>query len=237
MKGRGWLVSYPVGDPEPHNGVPTIAAERWDTGAQIRIGPPTLECAVAYTVGSLSDPRVSDDNRGGQVAGRAAWRPVPAFTIGVSAASGVFVADSAKEARPDARQGDDRQRAFGLDAEASWGRWLIRGEYIANHWRIPPLDAPQIVDPLGSRSGYAEVKIRLRPRLYAAVRGDVIRFTTTEGSNGVETWEADVSRLEYGVGFTIRRGLLMKASVLSNWRDGGRVRHSHLGAVQALFWF
>jgi len=49
--------------------------------------------------------------------------------------------------------------------------------------------------------------------------------------------EADVSRLEYGVGITIRRGLLLKASVLSNWRDGGRVQRSHLGAVQALFWF
>ena len=60
---------------------------------------------------------------------------------------------------------------------------------------------------------------------------------TAEGSSGVETWEADVSRLEYGVGLTIRRGLLLKASVLGNWRDGGRVRHSHLGAVQALFWF
>ena len=237
MKGRGWLVDYPVGNPEPHNGVPTIVAERWDTGVQIRIGPPVLEGALSYTVGSLSDPRVRDDNNGGQIAGRVAWHPVPAFTVGVSAARGVFIADSVKEARPDARQGDDHQRAFGVDAEASWGRWLIRGEYVDNTWRVPPLDAPRIVDPLSSHAGYAEVKIRLLPRLYAAVRGDVMRFTTIEGSRGVDTWEADVSRLEYGAGFTVRRGLLVKASVLSNWRDGGRVRRSHLGAVQALFWF
>jgi hypothetical protein len=237
MKGRGWLVTYPIGDPAPHNGVPTIAAERWDTGIQIRIGPPMLEGALSYTVGSLADPKVRDDNTGRQLAGRLAWHPLPAFTAGVSAARGAFVADEVKQARPDARQGDDDQRAIGVDAEVSWGRWLIRGEYVANSWRVPPLDAPQIVDPLRSRAGYVEAKIRLHPRLYVAARGDVMRFTAIEGSNGVESWEADVSRLEYGLGFTIRRGLLLKASVLSNWRDGGRVRRSHLGAVQALFWF
>jgi len=188
-------------------------------------------------VGSLSDPRVGDNNGGGQIAGRVAWHPVPAFTVGASAARGVFVADNVREARPDAPPGDDDQRSFGIDAEASWGRWLFRGEYVANSWRVPPLDAPLIVDPLGSRGGYAEAKVRLHPRLYAALRGDVIRFMTIEGSGGVETWEADVSRVEYGVGITIRRGLLAKASVLSNWRDGGRVRRSHLGAVQLLFWF
>jgi hypothetical protein len=237
MKGRGWLVKYPVGNPEPHNGVPTIAAERWDTGVQIRVGPPVLDAALSYTVGSLSNPDVGDDNGGGQLSGRLAWRPVPAFALGVSAARGPFLSGSVREARPDAPAGHDGQRAFGIDAEASRGRWLFRGEFVANSWSVPPLDSPRIVDPLGSRSGYAEAKVRLHPRLYAAVRGDVMRFTTMEGPRGVETWEADVSRLEYGVGFVIRRGLLLKASVLSNWRDGGRVRQSNLGAVQALFWF
>ena len=237
MKARGWLVRYPVGDTTPHNGVSTVAAEQWDTGVQVRVGPPAFEAALSYTVGSLSEPRVSDDNDGGQFSGRMAWHPVPAFTVGVSAARGAFVADNVRQARPDTPPGHDTQRAFGVDAETSWGRWLIRGEYVANAWGMPPLDAPQIIDSLGSRAGYVETKIRLHPRLYAAVRGDVIRFTTIEGSGGVETWEADVSRVEYGVGFTIRRGLLLKTSVLSNWRNGGRVRSDHLGAVQLLFWF
>ena len=174
---------------------------------------------------------------GDRIAGRVAWHPVPAFTVGVSAARGAFVANRVKQARPDAAQGDDDQRAFGVDAETSWGRWLIRGEYVANNWRVPALDAPRVVDALSSRSGYAEAKVRLHPRLYVAVRGDVMRFVTIQGSGGVETWEAGVSRLEYGVGFTIRRGLLLKTSVLSNWRDGVGVQRSHLGAVQLLFWF
>ena len=237
MKGRGWLVRYPVGDTTPHNGVATVAAEQWDTGVQLRAGGQVFSGAVAYTVGSLSRPRVGNDNGGGQVAGRVAWHPAPAFAIGVSAARGVFVADTVREARPDAPAGHDDQRAVGVDAEASWGRWLIRGEYVANAWRLPPLDAPRITVPLESRAGYLEAKVRLLPRLYAAVRADTMRFSSIQGSAGADSWEADVSRLEYGVGFTIRRGLLMKTSVLSNWRDGGRVRTSHLGAVQLLFWF
>lgn len=237
MRARGWLVTYPVGEQTPHNGVPTVAAERWDTGVQMRIGRPTLEGAVSYTVGSLSNPRVANDNGGGQIAGRIAWHPAAAFTIGVSAARGVFVADNVREARPDAPPGHDDQRAFGVDAEASWGRWLVRGEYVANAWRLPPLDEPRLAGPLGSRAGYLEARYRLLPRLYVAVRGDDMRFATIEGSKGVETWDANVSRLEYGVGFTLRRGLLLKTSVLSNWRDGGRVRSSHLAAVQLLFWF
>ena len=236
-KGSGWLVDYSVGDPEPHNGVPIVAAEQWDTGVQIRIGRPEFEAAVAYTVGSLSSPKVKDDNRGRQISGRLSWRPAPAFSVGVSAASGTFLSDEVRQARPDAPSGSDDQRALGIDAEASWGRWLIRGEFISNDWRVPPLDPPHIVDPLRSRSGYVEAKVRLSPRVYAAVRGDRVSFSSIQSGSGMDAWEADVSRVEYGAGFTIRRGLLVKASILSNWRDGGRVRQSNLGAVQVLLWF
>jgi hypothetical protein len=237
MRGHGWQVSYPVGNPEPHNGVPVVAAERWDTGVEMRVGRPRFEAAAAYTVGSLSSPRVQDDNGGRQVAGRVSWHPVPAFAVAVSAADGRFVADGVRQARPDAPPGDDDQRAWGIDAEASWGRWLVRGEFVASRWKLPPLDAPQIRDALESRAGYVEAKIRLGPRLYAAVRGDQLRFSSIAGSSGTTTWDANVSRVEYGVGYTVRRGFVVKASGLSNWRDGGRVRASTLAAVQALFWF
>ena len=155
----------------------------------------------------------------------------------MSAASGTFLSDEVRQARPDAPSGSDDQRALGIDAEASWGRWLIRGEFISNDWRVPPLDPPHIVDPLRSRSGYVEAKVRLSPRVYAAVRGDRVSFSSIQSESGMDAWEADVSRVEYGAGFTIRRGLLVKASILSNWRDGGRVRQSNLGAVQVLLWF
>ena len=86
-------------------------------------------------------------------------------------------------------------------------------------------------------TGYLEAKIRMGPRFYVAARGDQLRFSTIQGTAGAQTWDANVSRVEFGVGYTIRRGLLVKASMMNNWRDGGSVRQSRLAAVQALLWF
>jgi hypothetical protein len=237
MRGRGWRVRYSVGEPDPEPGVPVIAAGRWDTGVEVRAGTRIFEASAAWTVGTLSYPLVRDDNRGGQFAGRVVWRPVPAFSIGASAARGAWVADAVLDSRAGIPAGRYDQRAFGLDSEASWGRWLIRGELIANTWVLPPLDSPRIADPLKATTGYLEVKVRLLPRLYVAGRGDSLRFSKIAGSTVTNTWDANVSRIEFGAGYTVRRGLVLKASVMNNRRDGGLVHQSLLGAVQALFWF
>jgi len=237
MRGRGWRTRYSVGDPAPEPGVPLVAASRWDTGVQVRIGRQALEGAAAWTVGTLSYPRVTDDNGGGQWSGRLVWRPSPAFAIGASAARGAWLADAVRDARPDVPAGSGTQQAVGLDSEASWGRWLVRGEIIANRWHVPALDAPTITDPLRSVSGYLEVKLRIRPRFYVAARGDALSFSTLAGSTRVDTWDANVTRAEVGAGFTIRRGLIVKASLMHNHRGGGAVRESLLGAGQVLFWF
>ena len=237
MRARGWLVRYPVGNATADSGVPAIASERWDTGVQVRVGRRALEGAVAYTVGNLSNPLVHDNNHGGQFAGRVVWRPGPALSIGASAARGAFLADGVRDAEPDMPRGRYDQRAAGIDVETSWGRWLFRGEVIANSWTIPSIASPFIVDPLGSRTWYLETKVRLLPGLYVAARGDQLKFSTIHGTAGPNTWDADVSRVEIGMGYTIRRGVLLKVSAMNNWRDGGAVRESPLAAVQALFWF
>jgi hypothetical protein len=237
MRGRGWRVRYPIGNSVAEAGVPMIAAGRWDTGIQVRVGRRTLEGTLAYTVGSLSYPLLRNDNGAGQVAGRLAWQPLPGLALGLSAARGAFLSDVVREARPDIPDRPYDQRAIGVDAETSWGRWLLRGEFVANSWTLPAVREPLIIDPLGSRAWYIETKVRLRPGLYVAARGDQLRFSTIRGSAGPITWDADVSRVEIGFGYTIRRGLLVKTSLSSNWRDGGAIRESHLAGVQALFWF
>ena len=237
MRARGWRVRYSVGDPAPEPGVPVIAAGRWDTGVQVRVGSRVLEAAAAWTAGTLSYPLVRDNNRGGQFAGRVVWRPVPAFSIGASAARGAWVTDAVMGARADMPDGRYDQRAVGLDGEASWGRWLLRGELVSNTWTLPALDVPRIVEPLTAMTGYVEVKVRVSPRLYVAARGDSLRFSDITGSAVTNTWDANVSRVEIGAGYTIRRGLIVKASLMNNRRDGGLVQTSPLAAVQVLFWF
>ncbi|MEI6669538.1 MAG: hypothetical protein WCP29_15415 [Acidobacteriota bacterium] len=236
QRGRGWLVRYPVGNLGAYSGLPVVSSSRWDTGVQGRVGTQALEAAVAVTTGTLSNPLVANDNGGWQLAGRAAWRPRPFLSVGVSAARGAFLTAEALASRPAAGRPGRDQQAFGVDVETSWDRWIVRGEFVANRWRVPPLDAPAITDPLGVRAAYVETRVRLRPGLYVAARADRLWFSSIRTSSGETTWDADVSRVEVGLGYTIRRGLLLKSSVLSHWRDGGRIRRDTLAGIQLLFW-
>ena len=81
-----------------------------------------------------------------------------------------------------------------------------------------------------------EGRYKIRPGLYAAARLDHLGFSSIAGSSGRETWDAPVTRVEFGGGFSVQRNLLLKLSVQLNSRDGGRVRRANLGAAQIVFW-
>jgi len=236
QRGRGWLVSYPVGDPYAGPGVPLVDGERWDTGVQLRVGREPVAAAVAVTQGSLSAPHVGD-NDGPQVSARLAWKPGPELELGVSGATGRFLTRAATDALPAETVGDFRQEALGVDLELSRGHWILRGEAVWRRWSLPPLEETRIERPLGALGFYAELRYKLRPGLYVAGRGEHLAFDRVESRLGDQTWDAPVSRLEVGGGYSIRRQLLLKASWQHNWRDGGRVLENDLVAVQVLLWF
>jgi hypothetical protein len=235
-RGRGWLVRYSIGDPAAYSGLPVIAASRWDSGIQLHLASQRFDASVAVTAGTLSHPLVRDDNGKPQIAGHVTWRPSAALALGASAASGAFLGRDVMAARPDVARAASRQQAVGVDVETSWGKWLVRGEAMANQWLIPAIDAPRITRPLRLLSGYVEARYRVLPRLYLAARADRIGFSSVASSTGPVTWDADVGRIEFGVGYTLRRGLLAKSSVLSHWRDGGKIRRATLVGVQLLVW-
>ena len=237
QRGRGWRVRYPVGSPEPGPGLPLVNAERWDTGVQLRLGREPLSLALAVTQGTLCYPRVSDDNDGKQLSGRLAWTPSPAFAAGVSGATGEFLAWTVQDALPAAAQGTYRQRAAGLDLQWSHGYWIVRAEAVWSRWRLPPLDETKIEAPLDALGLFAEARYKLRPGLYVAARGERLAFTEVETAAGPRTWDAPVTRVEAGAGFSPRRHLLLKASWQHNWRDGGAVTENDLVAGQVVLWF
>jgi len=53
----------------------------------------------------------------------------------------------------------------------------------------------------------------------------------------VQSWEAPLSRIEIGGGYSLQRNLLLKISVQHNARDGGRVTQATLPAIQLVYWF
>jgi hypothetical protein len=238
MRGRGWLANYSVGNPTPAPGVPLATAFRWDTGVQAHAESDLVELTGSITVGTLSNPLFHDDNSGHQVAGRLTLHPIAGLMVSASAAHGPFISrEAARAAVGGERRGDFAQTAWGGDVEYSRAYYLLRAETVVSRWTVPALGSPAIAGPLRAVATSVEGRYKIRPGLYVAARADHLGFSEITGSNGPSTWEAPVTRVEGGGGYSIQRNLLLKVSAQFDRRDGGRTRKARLVASQLVFWF
>jgi hypothetical protein len=236
MRARGWRATYPIGSQEPATGVPLISAFRWDTGVQGHWENALMDLTAAITAGTLSDPRVGDNNGGKQISGRAAFRPATGFIVGASAARGDFLADSVVDMVPQAT-GSHAQTAFGTDAEYSRDHWIVRGELVWSRWNIPFVFPPSNHD-LDALGAWVEGRYRLTPRIYLAGRADHLGFSRIPvGQTFTPTWDAPVTRFEADGGYYVQRNLIVRLAVQYNDRDGGRVRTRTYFSGQIAYWF
>jgi predicted porin len=190
------------------------------------------------TTGSLSNPRVDDDNDGRQVAGRAVVRPNAAVAIGASAARGAFISRSVQTALAAGRDvRDGVQEALGVDAEYSAGHFLARSEVIWSQWTLPIALASDRNTALTATAYLAEARYRLLPGMHVAGRIERLGFSRLRTAAAMLPWDAPVRRFELGVGYSVIRNIMVKASWQRNFRDGGRVRDEGLGALQVVYWF
>lgn len=238
-RSRGWRVRYSYGSQGFDHGVPLVSAFRWDTGVQVHAGTDTVSGVFSVTTGTVSNPLVADDNSGPQVAGRFELRPVPGLIVGASGAHGPFVTDTA--ARASVGDGHDReftQTAWGSDIEYSHGYYLLRFEVIASAWRLPVVHAPELNLPLRALSTSVEGRYKVAPGFYLAARIDHLGFSEITGTGATLPWDAPVSRVEAGGGFSIQRNLILKVTGQHDTRDGGALRpRATLAAAQLVYWF
>jgi hypothetical protein len=270
MRGRGWLSNFSVGNLEPAPGVPLVNGFSWDTGVQVTTGWNIVTVAAAVTSGTMSNPRISDDNAGKQVALRVSAAPGPGLVIGTSFARGEFLsrrvqmllgADRTGASTPDTHSGDGgyapyapavddgttpyaqrvdgeyTQRAQGVDVEYSRDHWIVRAESVLSTWQMPLLSGGSKPTPLQAMATSVEGRYTFAPGLYGAARVEYLGFSRLTGATRSDEWDAPVTRVEVGGGYYVRRNLLLRASVQSNDRDGGRVRSSRFLAGQVLYWF
>ena len=242
MRARGWRVEFPVGARTAAPGVPLVSAYRWDTGIEAHAASARLDGSVAVTRGTLSSPRVTDDNGGVQISGRLAWKPLVGLVIGASAARGEFLSRAISDTyAPVLGARSYSQRAVAVDAEYSRDYWIVRGEVIDSRWTVPELNLPLISRPLRATAGFVETRYRFGPRYFAAGRVDRLTFSRVRGArlfNGTPTpWDAPVTRLEAGAGVYLRRTLTARAVVQRNWRDAGRVTARTFLSAQIAFGF
>lgn len=236
-RGRGWNVSYSVGSIYPGPGVPQVQSEVWDTGVQVRIGRRPVSFAVALTQGTLSHPRFRDDNDGKQLSARLAWSPAPQLTLGFSGARGEFLARSVTDGLPSTAGSDFDQTAAGVDLELATGHWILRAEAVWSRWELPALDETRIETPQDSFGGFVEGRYKVRPGLYVAGRVGHLSFRRLSSSEGTNTWDANVSRVEVGGGYALHPQMLLKATWQYNWRDSERYARESLVAAQVVLWF
>ena len=237
MRGRGWLSNFSVGNLAPDRGLPLVTAFSWDTGVQVTTGWRALDVTAAVTNGSLSSPRVRDDNGGKQVVGRVTLQPVVGLILGASAARGQFARQSLVDALPASSDRRFIQRAFGADLEYSRDHWMVRADTVLSEWRIPAIAAPIIDRPLQAGAISAEGRYAFWPGMYAAARVERLTFNRIAGSTQTAEWDAPVTRVEIGGGYYLQRNVVARVSVQVNRRPGGRVHNLTLPAVQLLYWF
>ena len=70
-RGYGARVRYPLGETSVASGLAQVSPIRWDTGVSMNLGAGPVALALALTQGTISDPRVGDDNGGKQLAAQA----------------------------------------------------------------------------------------------------------------------------------------------------------------------
>ena len=235
MRGRGWLSAFSVGNQLPDRGVPLVSAFTWDTGVQVSASWNILTTTVGITNGTASNPRVSDDNGGKQIAVRTTVRPATGLTMGGSLARGEFLDRGVRALLPDTGR-DYAQRAGEIAVESSRDHWLARAETVVSEWTMP-IGTSGDATTLRAVATAVEGRYTFAPGWYAAARAEHLGFNRIASATETDEWEAPVTRVEVGTGYYIQRNLIAKTSLQFNRRDGGRVTSSQLLAVQLLYWF
>jgi hypothetical protein len=234
MRGRGWLPSYSIGEQGSRAGVPLAAAYTWDTGVQVSSSWRGVTVAGAVTTGTLSNPRVRDDNDGRTVALRATLTPATGLEFGASFSRGRFLERRLTRLLAMSDAGSAVQQAHGVDLEFSRGHLVVSAEAVASEWRLPIAGRLERLRALGT-SG--ETRYAVLPGVYAAARVEHLAFNRLHGVREALTWDAPVTRLEIGGGVYVRRNATARVSWQLNERDGGRVRRARFVAAQLLYWF
>jgi hypothetical protein len=237
MRGRGWLSSFGLGNPDEAPGVPLVTALTWDTGIQVTTGWSIVSVAAAVTNGTASNPRVSDDNNGKQIAVRISAAPATGFIVGGSIADGEFLGRRVQALLGADGNDDYRQRAYGADVEYSRDHWIVRAESVLSEWQMPVATAGRTMTPLRALSTSLEGRYTFMPGFYGAARVEHLGFSRIAGSTRIDEWDAPVTRVEIGGGYYLQRNLIARVSVQHNDRNGGRVPVATFVAGQLLYWF
>ena len=239
-RGLGAVTRYTIGETYRAPGLSLVNPFGWNPGVQVDAGGGAVRGSVALLRGGIANRyhRESGSDSGWSVNGRIEARLTPGLALGSSASYGGYVD---LEWRPTAESAafnrTPREAALSLDAEYSRGYWLVRAEAIASRRTVPAFSAPYLADPLHAWWLMAETRYKLFPGMYLAARVERLSFSTVNGSTTTDSWDAPVTRVEAGGGYSITRNVLGKVTYQYNRRASQWYPHQQLASAQVVLWF
>jgi hypothetical protein len=122
----------------------------------------------------------------------------------------------------------------GLDVQWAHGRFSANGELQSFQF-----DAPNYVMPPRILAGYAELKVRLTPRIFAAVREGFLKTESVLDTKGVSAAEfaPTLQSAEFGAGYWLRPHVLVKVSYEIAHAAGSTNSWSNMVGVQLVATF
>ena len=193
---------YPEG-----RGMALVDDSYWDVGVTLSGSERPLEYALGMTAGTPGWGSTSqDENTGKSVLGRIGLAPLPGVRFGVSGAYGPYLVSELGPELPPGHQVTDYHQKLGMaDLELLADHIELRGEAARNVWETPALGDLEVT------SGYVELKYSLSFGAFLAGRWDEQRFGKIADSAGAKhPWDADVTRLETGLGYRFNRDAVAK---------------------------
>ena len=190
-----------------YDGMALVDDSYWDVGVTLTGAQRPLEYALGVTAGTPGWGSTSQDENNGRTAlGRIGIAPLPGVRLGVSGAYGPYLVNAIQPFLPAGKEVTDYHQKLAMaDLELLADHFELRGEAAQNVWESPS------VGDLEVTSGYAELKYSLSFGAYLAGRYDVQRFGKIADSGGIKhPWDADVTRIEGGIGYRFSRDAVAK---------------------------
>ena len=240
QRGRGWLVRYPIGNtaagPGPAAGergalgrgrpgaARACGRSRWRWPS--RRGRSATRSSRTRTAASSSRPASR---------GRPCRRSSPACPRRAATSSPTRRAPRCPSPPRRASTGSRRSASTSSGRPGTWSCAARPSSAAGGCPRSTPTRIEDPLDALGDvRRGALQAVARRLRRLAPRAADD---GGARERASAPLGWDAPVTRVELGAGWSVRRHVLLKASWQHNWRDGGRVRENDLVAAQVLLWY
>lgn len=189
-----------------NGGLPILYDFCWNTGIELFGSYGIMDWSIAAISGSVTHPSRHQEKSIPQFTTRLVFLPIPEITFGVSGFWGSYLTkDNVKELPGITKSANDLiNKGGGFSFVLSRGYFEIFSETFWTAW-----DHPYFAE-LSSWSSYVEFKYKFAIQWYAAIRGEVIRFSDLSSQNDNGSWDYPLNRYDMVLGYHVQRNLSVK---------------------------